>query len=222
MMYSIISDTHFGHEIVFRLERGSRFKTIEEHDEKVLEVWKKALGGLKRNDTFYFLGDFCAPEQEQKWVERLFTPMFNAPCRKVMIMGNHDKRIDKGLLYTIFDEVHDYPIYISDRVVLSHYPCAVYSSQVNVHGHLHGMKLYDGNHICASVHVNNYNSISEKHVLSALGKADVWCTKFLYEPWANDHMLTQKHSDVVADANGRIDLSASRVVMLQKSKATNL
>jgi len=210
MMYLIISDTHFGHENILRFERKGRFKTIAEHDEVILEVWKKCLRRLKSSDTFYFLGDFCVKGLESLYVERLLLPMHEAPCKKVMIMGNHDKDIDKELLYGLFDEVYDYPIYISNRVVLSHFPCAVYDSQVNVHGHTHGMELYDTNHICASVHVNRYAPVSSQVVESTVGKVSNWSTRFLYEPWASDYKLTQSHDDVIADADHRIDLSASR------------
>lgn len=216
MMFLAISDTHFGHENILNFERRDIFKNIEEHDNKLVDIWKKCLRKLGKDDTFYFLGDFCAYGQEQKYIKSIFQPMNEAPCHKVMIMGNHDKSVDKELLYTVFDEVCDYPIYVSHRVVLSHFPCAVYPSQVNVHGHTHGMKLYGNNHICASIHVNNYNPVSSKNVESALGKIANWNTKFLYEPWAEDYQLTQHHDDAIADADGHIDLSASRLMMRLK------
>ena len=220
-MFLAISDTHFGHENILKFERKNWFKDMEEHDEKLLAIWEKCLHKLGKDDTFYFLGDFCTPGQEQKYIERLLLPMHEASCNKVMIMGNHDKRIDKKLLYGLFDEIYDYPVYISHRVVLSHFPCAVYPSQVNVHGHTHGMKIYGNNHVCASIHVNNYNPVSSKIVESALGKVANWNTKFLYEPWARDYQLVQHHDDAIADADGRIDLSASRVMMQLKSMTTD-
>ena len=78
------------------------------------------------------------------------------------------------------------------------------------------MKIYGNNHICASIHVNNYNPVSSKNVESALGKIANWNTRFLYEPWAEDYQLTQHHDDAIADADGRIDLSASRLMMRLK------
>lgn len=221
VMFLAISDTHFGHENILKFERKNLFKNIEEHDEKLIAIWEKCLHKLGKDDTFYFLGDFCTPGQEQKYIERLLLPMHEASCHKVMIMGNHDNKIDKELLYGLFDEIYDYPIYISHRVVLSHFPCAVYPSQVNVHGHTHGMKIYGNNHVCASIHVNNYNPVSSKIVESALGKVANWNTKFLYEPWAEDYQLVQRHDDTIADADGRIDLSASRVMMHLKSTTTD-
>lgn len=210
-MYAIISDTHFGHKNILQFERKGRFNDIQEHDETILSIWEKCVGSLKDGDTFYFLGDFCAEGQEGVYADRLASCMSESPCRKVMVMGNHDKTVDRQLLTELFDEVCDYPIYISNRVVLSHFPCAVYSSQVNVHGHTHGMELYDRNHMCASIHVNRYRPLTNKNVEGRVGKVDNWCTKFLYEPWAADYKLTQSHDDVIADANHRIDLSASRL-----------
>ena len=210
-MYAIISDTHFGHENILQFERKGRFNSIQEHDETLLGIWEKCVSSLKGLDTFYFLGDFCADGREEEYVDRLVSCMATSPCRKVMVRGNHDKAICGQLLAELFDEVYDYPIYISHRVVLSHFPCAVYNSQVNVHGHTHGMELCDLNHMCASVHVNRYQPLTSKAVESRVGKVDNWCTKFLYEPWAVDYKLTQPHDDVIADANHRIDLSASRL-----------
>ncbi len=210
-MYAIISDTHFGHENILKFERKNRFRDIQEHDEVILAAWERCVKSLRKGDTFYFLGDFCAAGREKEYANRLLSCMEQSACRKVMVMGNHDRSIDKELLTRLFDEVYDYPIYISHRVVLSHFPCAVYNSQVNVHGHTHGMELCDLNHMCASIHVNKYLPMTGKSVESRVGKVDNWCTKFLYEPWAADYKLTQPHDDVIVDANHRIDLSASRL-----------
>lgn len=210
-MYLITSDSHFGDASIIGHERFSKFSNISDHDETMFCLWEKWIGKLKKDDTFFFLGDFCENDMELYYASWLSSMMESYPCKKVMVRGNHDKKIDKRLLLSMFDEVYDYPIFISNRIVLSHFPQAVYSSQVNVHGHTHGMKLADKNHICASVHVHNYNPVSEQEVNSTIGKVDKWCTRYLYEPWASDYVLTQKHKDAVADENGRIDLSASRI-----------
>ena len=73
------------------------------------------------------------------------------------------------------------------------------------------MELCDLNHMCASIHVSKYLPVTSKAVESRVGKVDAWCTKFLYEPWAAGYKLTQPHDDIIADANRRIDLSASRL-----------
>jgi calcineurin-like phosphoesterase family protein len=209
-MYLITSDSHFFDASIVKHERRTKFDSVQEHDGFILKRWKKWLSRLKEDDTFYFLGDLCGRDMESETFDLLEDIMVTSPCNKVIIHGNHDKK--KGnQCDLLFDEVYDYPIYISNRVVLSHYPCAVYDSQINVHGHTHGMKLCGNNHLCASIHVNNYNAVTENAINSALGKIDPWCTKFLYEPWAEDYQLTQPHLDAIAASNGKIDLSASRL-----------
>lgn len=210
-MYLISSDWHLGDKSIIAHERSSRFDDIEAHDYRIIELLDKWLDKLKADDTFWFLGDFCERDMHDEYARRIAGVMRNHPCRKEMIRGNHDRDIPAETLLTMFDAVHDYPVWVSNRVVLSHFPCAVYDSQVNVHGHTHGMKVAGVNHICASLHVANYNAVSSQAVESALGKCDPWCAKFLYEPWAADYVLTQKHPDAIADKSGRIDLSASRV-----------
>lgn len=218
-MYLITSDPHFGHENILLHERSSMFDSIELHDDTITSLWEKWLKRLRKpTDTFYFLGDLCFSDSLGRTIDRLEPIMRSSACRKVMVRGNHDKDIPSSALLRLFDEVHDYPIFISNRVVLSHYPQAVYRSQVNIHGHTHGMDLCDANHLCASIHVARYCAVEEKDVSSALSKVGKWNTRYLYEPWAQDYRLTQKHRDAIADADGRIDLSASRIShMLQNS-----
>ena len=72
----LISDTHFGHENIlgFRhggrdgpLIRGSRFSSVEEMDEAMIENWNKT---VKPGDKIYHLGDvFFGPKDEfiKKW-----------------------------------------------------------------------------------------------------------------------------------------------------------
>lgn len=218
-MYLITSDSHFMHDGILKFERADKFVDIKAHDDYILSLWEKWLTGLSEKDTFYFLGDLCSTGRENTVVYDMVEKVFaESPARKVMIRGNHDRKIPADVLCDVFDDVYDYPIYISDRVVLSHYPCAVYGSQLNVHGHTHGMKLYDKNHLCASIHVNRYKSVTSKDVASHLGKCDNWDTHFLYEPWAADYQVTQKRLDLVCDADNRIDLSASRLYhVLQKT-----
>lgn len=222
-MYLITSDSHFGHKDIVKRERSTRFDDdIQLHDNTILSLWEKWARKLKSPwDTFYFLGDLCAPDKVEESVAKVAEVLAKSPCRKVMVRGNHDKKINTDLLLTAFDEVSDYPIFISNRIVLSHYPQAVYRSQVNIHGHTHGMDLYDNNHICASIHVAKYKPITEKDIVGTLGKVGKWDTHFLYEPWAQDYRLTQGHIDAIADADGRIDLSASRINHMTKAKITS-
>lgn len=215
-MYCITSDSHFGHDNILNFERDGIFKTIEEHDEAILNIWTKAMKNMKAEDTFYFLGDFGWVEEE--YFQVVADAVKDFPCKKVMVIGNHDSQKVKPHMYKIFNEVHDYPIWISNRICLSHFPVAVYEDTVNVHGHLHGSHLRDPQHICASVHVAGYKCITDKMVSGVLGTLPKPDRRFLYEPYIADTIIDHPHNDIVYDSNGRIDVSASRLYMKLKKE----
>lgn len=212
----IVSDFHFSHSKsdgtggILEFERGNRFATVQEHDYFITDCIIKWLSKLTKDDTFYFLGDFGRPTDAT--VAALVEIFRKSPCRKVAVRGNHDHEQETALMKMLFDEVYDYPIYISQRVVLSHFPCAVWKDEINVHGHLHGSMLNSPNHICASIHVSKYNAIGKQQVDNALSKISKRNRRFLYEPWADMYKFTQKKEDIVYDKDGNIDLAASRVI----------
>lgn len=78
---------------------------------------------VKKNDTIIILGDIGNPE----WVKKI-------NGYKVMIAGNHDR----GLSYykDYFDEVYGGPLFIADKIVLSHEPIDL-DFALNIHGHCH-------------------------------------------------------------------------------------
>lgn len=131
-----------------------------------------------------------------------------------MILGNHDAAASIPEFEKYFLEVHQYPVYVSNKLVFSHEPVATWDSVLNVHGHLHGSILNSPNYINASIHVANYNPITDKHIANAFSKLPKWNMRFLYEPYAEMYKFIQNKEDVIMDRNGRIDLSASR--LLQK------
>lgn len=208
-MRYFVSDPHFNHRRVIEFER-TQFKTIEEHDEflrrKFLEWAKK----VKPQDEFYVLGD---------WGDVDFLSLmkyFN--CKTIMVAGNHDNFSDKAKFEEYFDEVHWYPYFISQKILVSHYPENVWPTQINIHGHLHGMKIADNNHICCSLNDINYNPVTDKQIQTAFSKLRDFQMRFLYEPYS--YVLPQQltksktRNDLVTSPDGYIDVSASR--LLQK------
>ena len=112
-----------------------------------------------------------------------------------------------------FDEVHDYPIYISDRIILSHRPhVEMDTSVLNISGHLHGSTLNLPNYMCASLHVNDYKPITNQQVQGKLGSLPKRDIRFLWEWFAPYYRFTQKKEDCIYDKDGNIDLAASRVM----------
>ena len=77
-----------------------------------------------RNDTFVCLGDVGDPAYAAKI----------RAGHKVLILGNHDRRRDyEG----IFDEIYAGPLFISERILLSHEPVPGLPFCLNIHGHDH-------------------------------------------------------------------------------------
>lgn len=111
----ILSDTHFDDEDCMLMD-----PTWPKSDELVRNINKF----VNKQDTFILLGDVGNP----KWIEKIHARY------KVLIMGNHDKSRTK--LEEYFDEVYDGPLFISDKILLSHEPVLL-PFCLNIHGHDH-------------------------------------------------------------------------------------
>ena len=79
---------------------------------------------VMKNDTFICLGDVG----EARYVKEIKAK------KKILILGNHDS---KGAYREYFDEIYTGPIFIAEKILLSHEP--VYGLQwcLNIHGHDH-------------------------------------------------------------------------------------
>ena len=115
-----ISDTHFDDEdreyMGYDISEKSQMTIIKDF--------------VHKPDTLIHLGDVGNLEY-----------LNELKCYKVLIMGNHDKSKEKMKRY--FDEVYDGPLWVSQKLVLSHEPLCVtgYGSYPyvvhNIHGHVH-------------------------------------------------------------------------------------
>ena len=196
-MRYFISDLHFGHyhdgRGIITFER-TQFNTIEEHDQYIEGMIRTLCRKLKPGDEVWNLGDFGS-------LTKLYTTDWikATGAKAYFLYGNHDMQSDLSQFEHYFDQVFLYPVYLSQKLVVSHYPVAVFPDTINIHGHLHGAELFPINYINASIHVANYHPISRR---------------FMYEPFASWYKFTQPKEDVIMDPNGVIDLSASR--LLQK------
>ena len=81
-------------------------------------------GLVKKNDTFVCLGDVG---------EKSYTVRIKAG-HKVLLLGNHDRRSDYK---DIFNEIYEGPLFISDKILLSHEPVYGLPWCLNIHGHDH-------------------------------------------------------------------------------------
>ena len=112
----LVSDTHFGHENVLKftdrdgnLIRGSRFSSVEEMDEHMVERWNNV---VKDGDKVYHLGDVVINRKALGIMRRL-----NGD--KVLIRGNHDIFKDDDYRQH-FRELRAY--HVMNGMILSHIP----------------------------------------------------------------------------------------------------
>lgn len=105
---------------------------------------------VAKGDTFVCLGDVGDPK---------YISMIKAR-KKVLLLGNHDaKRVYKDL----FDEVYTGPLFIADKILLSHEPVYGLSWCLNIHGHDHNnMEAYreDCKHINLAANVCGYTPVN--------------------------------------------------------------
>lgn len=117
----LISDTHFD-------DKDRDFMGYTYTENMQISILKAI---CMKNDTLIHLGDVGNP----KYLNEL-------KCYKVLIMGNHDQSIEKMKDY--FDEVYSGPLWISQKLVLSHEPIRLVTWDTyehiafNIHGHDHG------------------------------------------------------------------------------------
>ena len=81
MAVYFIADTHFGHQNALAFD-NRKFKTIEEHDNTLIENWNNAVG---IDDEVFILGDIS-------WhnVTRTIEIVKSLNGVKHLIVGNHD------------------------------------------------------------------------------------------------------------------------------------
>ena len=140
-MNRYISDLHFGHKNIIKLDRRP-FSSVEEMEKELIRRWNNV---VMKGDTTYILGDFCWGK-EPEW--RRITPLLNG--NKVLIRGNHDLKERSSETKKLFQDIKDYKE-IKDcgrKVILSHYPILLYKhsndpSTYMLCGHVHDTKEND-------------------------------------------------------------------------------
>ncbi|MEO2082768.1 MAG: metallophosphoesterase [Desulfurobacteriaceae bacterium] len=113
MLY-FISDTHFKHENILRLNPLKRKKGFE------VQIIDNLKVQLKEGDTLYHLGDFAWSLDEE-----LLDAWRSIPGKKILVKGNHDNFFGDSDLLLYFDEVINFSTVVKIReknVLLCHYP----------------------------------------------------------------------------------------------------
>ena len=151
-----ISDTHFNHKGIIKY-CNRPFSSVEEMNDFMIKSWNSVIKDGSE-DLVYFHGDFamCSPK------DTIGSLVGRLNGRKILIIGNHDRRGRRFFLNCGFIEVHKKTIQIGDYM-LSHKPIeALEEGLINIHGHIHDRVLekYDKKrYINVSVEVINYKPI---------------------------------------------------------------
>ena len=210
-----ISDLHFGAVGIINWER-TQFSSVEEHDNHILTCLRQWAEKAPCDSILWNLGDFGNIQMLEAYKAAIDIPGKN--IRTNYILGNHCLANDIPIFKYYFDEVYEYPVYLSQKLILSHepvWPIAPY--QISVHGHLHQAKLDSPNHICVSANDIDYKPFRFNKLHGVFQKLPPRNMKFLWEPYADKYIFKNKNrSDIVMDPmTGKVDLAASRAI--QKS-----
>ena len=137
-MIYFTADLHLGHKSVIKF-CNRPFKTVEEMDETLITKWNSK---VKKNDLVYVLGDMVWQKKEPKnYLSRL-------NGRKILIVGNHDKRIVREGNEAFFEKISKFEEVSLNghQLTLCHYPMLEWKNSRKVgtnklgyliHGHTH-------------------------------------------------------------------------------------
>lgn len=133
----IYSDPHFGDK---ELAAGVKGRPTAEEQVKMINT------KVGRKDTLIILGDIGDIEYAKK-----------LRGYKVLICGNHD--VGHTKYAEVFDEIYAGPVFIADRLVLSHEPIML-DFAFNIHGHNHSSVIQDGKHLNVCSDMIGYTPIN--------------------------------------------------------------
>lgn len=105
---------------------------------------------VQKGDTFVCLGDVGKAAYISQIKAR----------QKILLLGNHDRR---GDYKNLFDEIYSGPLFISDKILLSHEPVYGLPWCLNIHGHDHnGKEPYKEGckHLNLAANVCSYTPVS--------------------------------------------------------------
>lgn len=133
----IYSDPHFGDK---ELAAGVKGRPTAEEQVKMINA------KVGRKDTLIILGDVGDIEYAKK-----------LRGYKVLVCGNHD--VGHTKYAEVFDEIYAGPVFIADRLVLSHEPIML-DFAFNIHGHNHSSVIQDGKHLNVCSDMIGYTPIN--------------------------------------------------------------
>lgn len=150
----ILSDLHFDDADCRRIDPG--WVTPQEQ----LAIIN---GMVTRSDTFVCLGDVGRADYLKEIKAK----------RKILILGNHDAR---GAYVDYFHEIYAGPVFIAEKVLLSHEPVYGLPWCLNIHGHDHNcMEAYkeDCKHINLAANVCGFTPLNLGKIIKEGVLADI-------------------------------------------------
>lgn len=135
----LITDTHFYHEKMIT-EWGIR---PEDYNEKIIDSMRRLIAP---QDFLIHLGDVIFYQYP-----RLKELLDSVPCRKVLAMGNHDRKSRNWYMKNGFDLAVD--SFVMGDIIFSHKPMRALPSgcRINIHGHFHNT-----DHCCEKPEYNEW------------------------------------------------------------------
>lgn len=165
----LISDTHFGHENIYKfvsfdgVQRvRSTFNSAKEGDEYMFDRWNDL---VRPEDHVYHLGDVAM--NMAPYVHRIRS----LPGHKRLILGNHDKDPMKIYADAGFEKIMSVRMWDRKVVILTHmpmHPDGLSKSKANIHGHIHERTLRDPRYINVSVEQTKYEPVELDRILEGL------------------------------------------------------
>jgi len=133
----VTSDTHFGHDLILKLENRP-FADIDVMDNELVKHWNSV---VSPRDTVFHLGDVSFRNKE-----RTTEIISSLNGKKILVCGNHDMpRSIKWWTDVGFNEVYKFPIVYKDFYILSHRPPMYYNDATAyfyIFGHVHSSEMY--------------------------------------------------------------------------------
>jgi calcineurin-like phosphoesterase family protein len=196
----VIGDLHLNEMSLIQKAR-QQFESCEAHNAYLIMRWNKVV--KTDEDVVYVIGDIGRDKEK---IKEVFSKLRGY---KILIAGNHDT-MPKEFYEEIFDEVYWHPVYLTDRLLLSHIPRMIEDGNINVHGHTHWINIDDKKHFNVSCEVVDFQpqplSKYEK-VLTRIAREEI---HFMRE-WYKDIQkpVEGKMPTVVVDEKGYIDVRAT-------------
>ena len=140
------SDPHFGDD-----ENNYKLRKNYIGDEEQIARINSKVG---KHDTLIILGDIG----DKEFLKKIHAHI-------ILILGNHDAGATTYEGYA--DEIYEGPLFISDRILLSHEPIP-YAYGINIHGHDHANWYYnDHQHLNMCAEHINYTPISLRSIIQS-------------------------------------------------------